>query len=141
MNEWHSHRLVSVALIVALLNACGPSTDSQEQKPGSAAEHARMVSEFEALTQRARALSEEGRSADPARAKTASDDFAKLVSDYRGWAGTFRQESGDKRVPNDGDCPWLTEEGGEQCVRTHVTEAYCDYFCVDIPETEPIEPN
>lgn len=141
MNKRQLRRLVSVALIGTLLNACSPSTDNPEQKPGSAAEHARMVSEFDALTQRARALNEEGRSGDSARAERANADFTRLVADFRGWASGFRQESRDKRVPNDGDCPWLTESGGEQCVRTHVTEAYCDYFCVDIPETEPVEPD
>ena len=141
MNEGQLNRLASVALIAALLSACSPSTDTPEQQPGSDAERARMVSEFVALRQRARALSEEGRSGDSARAERASADFEKVVSDLRGWASGFRQDSRDKRVPNDGNCPWLTEEGGEQCVRTHVTEAFCDYFCVDIPEVEPIDPS
>lgn len=142
MREHSLLRPVGIALILALLGACNqePKTDSPGQNAGASPERTRMVGEFNALKQRATALNAEAHSGDPARAERARDEGSKLVSDFRRWAGEFKQESRDKRVPNDGNCAWLTEDGHEQCVRTHVTIDYCDYFCVDIPQTEPAQP-
>ncbi|MET0986889.1 MAG: hypothetical protein ABW034_15950 [Steroidobacteraceae bacterium] len=142
MREQQLLRPASFAVIAMLLSACSPETkhESPDQGSGSGSDRARMAAEFSAIQQRAGALNEQDLSGDPAQKARAQTEAAKVVTDLRHWASEFKQESHDKRVPNDGNCPWLTESGGEQCVRTHVTQDFCDYFCVDIPQTEPAQP-